>query len=822
MKGKEIALTRDQTDLLLDCAHVVSLITKNRELEKITCVLDLPEDYEIVHTLVKGGHSEVFVVKCLKTERIYALKKIEKTHILNDPLVNPIMNERASMILGRESEWLLGLHKSFQDENALYFLTDFISGGDLGSLCCRMGVLPEKTVRFFAGEILMALKELHSLEIIHRDIKPENILIQEDGHIKLADFGSVARLNGEDINVVVGTPDYVAPELLEMQGGKITEKIDVWSLGVVIYELVFGETPFYEETIKKTYSRIMKIDYKMGSCTEELADLIKKMLCAVENRLSVAEAMEHKFFSGFDFSSKNGNSVEYIPKITSKDSIDNFEVEAFIPAKSTSPKILDHLKSFLGFGYDPEIVLGGSTPASAYKEISIEKEQNEKNIQIDNISDSTPDKEYVAAAEDLKQHQKIEEKEGVKEAVKEEDANKGKETSTNANPEEEQRNPADTFIIEKTRCEESQEERQREKEEYMHRLEKIEKELDIAVKSICFLSLTPLENRIEEMKSQIEKSIKEMNKEIEKKEEESAYRAKKITRRLQTEIREAQSRIEREVELRATLMQKKNELAAENKELKEQIRRLKLGSSVRNFPMKIYIDNKWVVSMLYLEEDYIRIHNMKLPLNKIYFQNLKRNEAMRMNSKGEALSFKLLLPVEEDAYTEQTESSSDASFVPAEDVQLKQELEKETKILMGIEKVLQITKDTMARELALKQKTGTEKKIEEIRQALAQGSNGASFESGTVKYNNHTFKATTFNTSLQVWCHECNRPLYGLSKQGLVCKGCRIVCHRDCHTLVEYSCELQQAMDRGTSIILMAKHIEDKERIRALVSSDHS
>ncbi|KAI5180252.1 serine/threonine-protein kinase MRCK [Nematocida sp. AWRm80] len=988
MQDKELTLNSMDVGLLLDCVQAVSIAMGDTPgLRKLSKVIDSADNYEIVHPLAKGGHSEVFVVRCNETKKIFALKKVQKIHILNDPLVNPIMKERESMICGRNSEWLLGLHKSFQDEGSLYFLTDFISGGDLGSLCCRIGVLSEKSVQFYAGEILMALKELHALGMIHRDIKPENILIDSEGHIKLADFGSTTTLDGDDHLVVVGTPDYVAPELLlPEKTTEITTKLDLWALGVVVYELLFGDPPFYEESVRDTYKRIMSMEYEIQECSKEVESFIKGLLCREDTRLSIEEAMSHPFLKGFDFTSKYANAPEYIPKATPLGSVDNFAVDDFVPDKTLPPKSLETFKKFIGFGFDPQIKLSTSgttekeqdkkertidsftetlkcrsaeyvvakevseanTKTSTEKDTEIlmvtstQTEEQELSISItstqttesttllkNNLSPSednntneyleedteegTNIKEESKAAikhtikepsihslnqsdniqclEEIKQEEKIlkevstihitktatqisecldsepspEPKEQEKEREEnnqflEEEKDKSitidittpyicsncqsiqslTDTQFNndhtkpiisSSAKETSNNPEKTPVKEEAKEETKKSEpetkkateEKEKKEEYARLysiscecLDQVENQLETHLAQISTLALSTLEAKLALIQEQtykiVQKTIK--NKEIE---EEKTFQARKIIRSLQTELREAKTRIDRETEIRAKLAVQKESLIKENAQIKEQMRRLELSSVARSFQVKIYADRSWMHTTLTLEGDHIRIKEIVLPLNKIYFQNLKKNEVSRMNSAGEALSFKLLLPSEEDAYTARTDSSSDIQSTAGEDQVLKDQLAKETKLLEALDKMLSSSLSATMKSHALSQKKGAEKKIEELKQALSQGV-AIPAEAGTIRYNNHSFKPTTFNASAQMWCSECNRPLYGKVQQGLLCRGCRMVCHRECHTLVQYSCEMYQAMERGTSIILMAKYKEDKDTIQLIVN----
>ncbi|KAI5165856.1 serine/threonine-protein kinase MRCK [Nematocida sp. AWRm78] len=913
MRQKELLLGNKELDLLIDCAQAINLSGASIPgIDKIVDVVDTVDDYETVHALAKGGHSEVFVVRCKSDGKIYALKKVFKQDIINDPLVNPIMKERESMICGRNSEWLLGLHKSFQDRNALYFLTDFIPGGDLGSLSCREGVLPERMIRFFIGELLMALKELHGLGFVHRDIKPENVLIDSDGHIKLADFGSTTSLSADDHHVVVGTPDYVAPELLNMCGG-LSVKTDLWSLGVVVYELAFGCSPFYHDTIRGTYDNIMNIRYTMEETgSAELHDLIKNLLCEKESRLSLDEIMSHAFFTGFDFSGKSANKAEYIPTVLSVESVENFEVDEFMPAQTTLLNTMDNARKFIGFGYDPDIraeIAKEKKPESSTEEncldkicigaevtsacsssnstLSVEKESVEEVIQdcssicslckkltaplqeeaisdvaitkekgleeecqeeskaSDELADteesdkSTSGQVYDESAQDKEPIiTNIEiSKKDLQDRKKSLDVSQASEEASFANintqldinlecSQEKEKVSAvekivknEDFVCFSGNLGEDLEKKkaQKERENIIAYICEIEESFKMGYEHLLKIDTSPLVKSMEYIEQEIQGFIAAV-KESQRRESESAFQARWVIRKLQTEIRDTQGRIEREVETRLKLTEQIEEARLENKELREQIRRLKLASNVYNFPIKIYVDKKWESSTLQLEEDYLRIKDICLPLNKIYFQDIKKNELLRINSKAELLSFKLLLPSEDDVYTEQTESSSDQVACTGENAELKKELEKELQILEGIEKMIRSTSTSCKTiiPMALKQKEGTEKKISEIQQALSQG---FAADPTIIRYNNHTFKVTTFKQGVQNWCHVCNRLLYGETKQGLLCKGCKMVCHKECHTLIVYSCELQQAMERGTSIILMAKQLEDKDRIKAIVGS---
>ncbi|TSL47618.1 Rho-associated protein kinase 1 [Bagarius yarrelli] len=174
---------------------------------------------------------------------------------------------------------------AFQDERHLYLVMEFMAGGDLVTLTMNYD-MPEDWARFYTAEVVLALDAIHSMGFIHRDIKPENMLLDHRGHLKLADFGTCMRMDKSGMvrcDTAVGTPDYISPEVLMSQGGTghYGRECDWWSVGVFIYELLIGETPFYAESLVGTYGKIM--DYKNSlkfPDDMEISKEAKELICA--------------------------------------------------------------------------------------------------------------------------------------------------------------------------------------------------------------------------------------------------------------------------------------------------------------------------------------------------------------------------------------------------------------------------------------------------------------------------------------------------------------------------------------------------------------
>eukprot|EP01147_Barroeca_monosierra_P001273 gene1273-4481_t len=297
-------------------------------------------DFETLKIIGRGAFGEVQVVRHKSTKTVYALKILNKWEMLKRKETACYMEERDVLVFG-DQKWITQLHFAFQDEDNLYLVMDYYSGGDVLTLLSKYeDGMSEGMVRFYIAEVVLAIDSLHRMGYVHRDIKPDNILLAKDGHIRLADFGSCVKLGEDglvDSQVAVGTPDYISPEILmSMEGkGKYGREVDWWSLGVCMYEMLCGDTPFYSETLVGTYGKIMdhanSLQFSSDeSCalSSEAVDLIRRLLCDSSKRLGrhgIDDFRKHPFFKGITWNTLHQETAPYKPNVTSATDTSNFD-----------------------------------------------------------------------------------------------------------------------------------------------------------------------------------------------------------------------------------------------------------------------------------------------------------------------------------------------------------------------------------------------------------------------------------------------------------------------------------------------------------------
>ncbi|XP_039366968.1 myotonin-protein kinase isoform X2 [Mauremys reevesii] len=352
------------------------------------------DDFEILKVIGRGAFSEVAVVKMKRTSQVYAMKIMNKWDMLKRGEVSCFREERDVLVNG-DKRWITQLHFAFQDENYLYLVMEYYVGGDLLTLLSKFGDrIPLDMARFYLAEMVMAIDSIHRLGYVHRDIKPDNILLDRCGHIRLGDFGSCLKLQEDGTicsSVAVGTPDYLSPEILQaVEDGSHSygTECDWWSLGVFAYEMFFGHTPFFADSIVETYGKIIhfKEHFRFPLSAPEVPDdaraLIRGLLCPRETRLGrngVRDFREHPFFAGVDWEGLRTLTPPFAPEFANATDTSNFDVlDDCLTDMETLSDVLEssplgvHLP-FVGFSY-ASTSLKQNEPGDRGREIAMELE----------------------------------------------------------------------------------------------------------------------------------------------------------------------------------------------------------------------------------------------------------------------------------------------------------------------------------------------------------------------------------------------------------------------------------------------------------------
>lgn len=335
----DTSITEEERDSLIQ-----QFIKEESELRRLTRSRLKIGLYEKIKMIGKGGFGEVWLAMDKATSQLYALKILRKSDIIKgDQLLN-VRNER-DLLCSVHNPWIVKMHRSFQDEHRLYLVLEYVPGGDLMTALIRLDKFNELTARFFAGEIALALNSIHQMNYVHCDLKPDNILLGTDGHIKLTDFGLSTRfavheehfkelMGGLQDELLgreppscfhhqrascIGTYDYSAPEVLRGQPPNAAS--DYWSLGIILYEMLYGYNPFYGRSPQEIALRIIHFEHSLRfpndpNVSKLAIDLIKHLLCKPEERYGLTQMINHPFFDGFDFSEPQINQPPLVPSIT--------------------------------------------------------------------------------------------------------------------------------------------------------------------------------------------------------------------------------------------------------------------------------------------------------------------------------------------------------------------------------------------------------------------------------------------------------------------------------------------------------------------------
>jgi 3-phosphoinositide dependent protein kinase-1 len=274
------------------------------------------KDFIFSQTLGEGSYSTVMAATDRQTLKEYAIKVLDKRHIIKEKKVKYVNIEKDTLNRLTDHPGVVRLYYTFQDERSLYFVLDLCTGGELLGVLKRMTTFDEECTRFYGAQILDTISYMHNRGVIHRDLKPENVLLDDHMHVKITDFGTAKILqrtddqpgniplggeaNVEDnrANSFVGTAEYVSPELLTDKNA--CKASDLWAFGCIIYQLLAGRPPFKAGNEYQTFQKIVALEYEFPKGFPEVArDLVERLLVLDPAlRLSIEHIKNHQFFDG--------------------------------------------------------------------------------------------------------------------------------------------------------------------------------------------------------------------------------------------------------------------------------------------------------------------------------------------------------------------------------------------------------------------------------------------------------------------------------------------------------------------------------------------
>ncbi|CAI5438559.1 unnamed protein product [Caenorhabditis angaria] len=344
--------------------------------------------FTVISHIGLGAFGKVSLVRKKDTGKVYAMKILEKADVIMKQQAAHVKAER-DILAEADSLWIVRLYFSFQDDSCLYFIMEYVPGGDMMTLLINKGIFEESLARFYIAELTCAIEYVHSVGFIHRDIKPDNILIDQHGHIKLTDFGlctglrwthdrryygpenehqrndsfslppevaalekSVKVLNirqqkrRQFAHSVVGTGNYMAPEVIARTGH--TQLCDWWSMGVILYEMVFGRVPFHAENPAETQHRILNwrhyLDFSWSShLSTKCVQMVQVLVCDVVNRCGnrggASQIKKHPWFEGIDFDNLRNSRAEFIPVVAHDEDTSNFDTIQITDKTDRGPNV---------------------------------------------------------------------------------------------------------------------------------------------------------------------------------------------------------------------------------------------------------------------------------------------------------------------------------------------------------------------------------------------------------------------------------------------------------------------------------------------------
>ncbi|XP_058017211.1 protein kinase C zeta type isoform X3 [Ahaetulla prasina] len=337
------------------------------------------QDFDLIRVIGRGSYAKVLLVRLKKNDQIYAMKVVKKELVHDDEDIDWVQTEKHVFEQASNNPFLVGLHSCFQTTSRLFLVIEYVNGGDLMFHMQRQRKLPEEHARFYAAEICIALNFLHERGIIYRDLKLDNVLLDTEGHIKLTDYGMCKEGlgPGDTTSTFCGTPNYIAPEIL--RGEEYGFSVDWWALGVLMFEMMAGRSPFdiitdnpdmntedylFQVILEKPIRIPRFLSVKASHVLKGFLNKDPKERLGCQPQTGFSEIKSHTFFRSIDWDmlEKKQATPPFQPQITDDYGLDNFDTQFTSEPVQLTPDDEDVIKridqsEFEGFEYINPLML---------------------------------------------------------------------------------------------------------------------------------------------------------------------------------------------------------------------------------------------------------------------------------------------------------------------------------------------------------------------------------------------------------------------------------------------------------------------------------
>ncbi|XP_063799134.1 protein kinase C zeta type isoform X2 [Pseudophryne corroboree] len=331
------------------------------------------QDFDLIRVIGRGSYAKVLLVRLKKNDQAYAMKVVKKELVHDEEDIDWVQTEKHVFEQASNNPFLVGLHSCFQTPSRLFLVIEYVNGGDLMFHMQRQRKLPEEHARFYAAEICFALNFLHERGIIYRDLKLDNVLLDADGHIKLTDYGMCKEGlgPGDTTSTFCGTPNYIAPEIL--RGEEYGFSVDWWALGVLMFEMMAGRSPFdiitdnpdmntedylFQVILEKPIRIPRFLSVKASHVLKGFLNKDPKDRLGCQPQTGFTDIKSHTFFRSIDWDMLEKKQVvpPFKPQITDDYGLENFDTQFTSEPVQLTPDDEDVIKridqsEFEGFEY---------------------------------------------------------------------------------------------------------------------------------------------------------------------------------------------------------------------------------------------------------------------------------------------------------------------------------------------------------------------------------------------------------------------------------------------------------------------------------------